>query len=466
MARPQAASWQRSYTHWIMAADLLVATSVAVVLAVVLLRQSSDALSVAGVLVFPPVWLAVLSVGRCYEDRFLLSGGDAFKRLTDTGLRVLAVAAVVACLWNGTAARLIALVAVPVCLALGGLVRAVGRTRLHMMRQRGQAMHRVLVVGSDSAVEEMIALCRADATSGFEFVGALVEGRAGSSVADVPVLGGPGDAGAVVSRTGADTLLVASGVNAERLTELCWQLEGLGADIFVAPNLSGVSGPRLSVRPVGGVPLLHVEEPELSGPRRLLKALFDRTSATAGLLALSPLLLAIAIAVRLDSAGPVIFKQTRIGRAGKPFTMWKFRSMVPDAESRRVEIEHLNDHGDDHVLFKIKDDPRITRIGKLLRRYSLDELPQLVNVLRGEMSLVGPRPPLPAEVERYADSSTRRLLVRPGLTGLWQVSGRSDLSWEESLRLDLHYVENWTLFFDLHILWKTGAAVVGRDGAY
>jgi lipopolysaccharide/colanic/teichoic acid biosynthesis glycosyltransferase len=146
--------------------------------------------------------------------------------------------------------------------------------------------------------------------------------------------------------------------------------------------------------------------------------------------------------------------------------MWKFRSMCADAEIRRKDIEHLNDHGDDHVLFKMRDDPRITRVGRVLRRTSLDELPQLVNILRGEMSLVGPRPPLPTEVERYVGSGVRRLLVRPGLTGLWQVSGRSELSWEESLRLDLHYVENWSLFFDLHILWRTAFAVLRRSGAY
>ncbi|RKS68620.1 Undecaprenyl-phosphate galactose phosphotransferase WbaP/exopolysaccharide biosynthesis polyprenyl glycosylphosphotransferase [Motilibacter peucedani] len=463
-------AWQRRYTAAVVASDAAAAVVISLVLVAYLLHRDSGsgAVAVGGLLAFPAVWMASLAVGRCYEERFLLSGGEAFKRLSDTGLRLLAVAAVVAALSEGTAARLVALVAVPLALLAGAVARAVGRARLHALRAKGAAMHRVVVVGSAAAVAEMVRLCRTDSTSGFSFVGALVDGPAvaGAELEGVPVLGEPSAAGSLVASSGADTLLVASGVDAEALTRLCWLVEGLGADVFVAPNLSGVSGPRLSVHPVGGVPLLHVDEPELSGPRRLLKSLFDRTMAAAGLLALLPVLAAVALAVKLDSRGPVVFKQVRVGKAGTPFTMWKFRSMVPDAERRRTEIEHLNDHGDDHVLFKMKDDPRITRVGKFLRRYSLDELPQLVNVLRGEMSLVGPRPPLPSEVERYADSSTRRLLVRPGLTGLWQVSGRSDLSWEESLRLDLHYVENWSLFFDLHILWKTGSAVLGRSGAY
>jgi exopolysaccharide biosynthesis polyprenyl glycosylphosphotransferase len=197
----------------------------------------------------------------------------------------------------------------------------------------------------------------------------------------------------------------------------------------------------------------------------LLKECGDRASAALGILAILPLLVAIALAVRLDSRGPVIFRQKRVGLNGEEFTMLKFRSMSADAESRLAEIAHLDEHGTGQ-LFKVKNDPRITRVGAFIRRYSLDELPQLFNVLRGEMSLVGPRPPLPREVEAYSPVAMPRLKVKPGLTGLWQVSGRSDLSVEESVRLDLRYVENWSLMMDAMILWKTARAVLGKSGAY
>jgi exopolysaccharide biosynthesis polyprenyl glycosylphosphotransferase len=225
-----------------------------------------------------------------------------------------------------------------------------------------------------------------------------------------------------------------------------------------------VAGPRTTIRPVDGLPLLHVEHPKLSGGRRLVKELFDRLVAGTALILLSPLLLAIGLAIRFTSPGPALFRQARVGKDGTTFGVYKFRSMYADAEARLAELRRLNEH--DGVLFKIRDDPRVTRLGKHLRRYSLDELPQLLNIVRGQMSLVGPRPPLRSEVDQYADDVHRRLVVKPGLTGLWQVSGRSDLSWDESVRLDLRYVENWSLAMDLLILWRTAFAVVKSSGAY
>ncbi len=234
---------------------------------------------------------------------------------------------------------------------------------------------------------------------------------------------------------------------------------------MVAPALTDIAGPRIHIRPVAGLPLLHIEEPELSGGRRLVKAMFDRTVGLLAVLALLPALLFIGIAVRLTSPGPALFRQTRIGRGGRPFTIYKFRSMHVDAETRLQALLEYNDRSEG-VLFKIRRDPRVTGIGTVLRRYSLDELPQLLNIVKGDMSLVGPRPPLPSEVEQYEMDVHRRLLVKPGLTGLWQVSGRSDLSWDEAVRLDLHYVENWSLILDFMILWRTVAAVVKGRGAY
>lgn len=232
----------------------------------------------------------------------------------------------------------------------------------------------------------------------------------------------------------------------------------------MAPALLDVAGPRISIKPVAGMPLLHVEHPEFNGSRQFVKAVFDRLGAGIALLVLALPLLALALVIRLTSPGGALFHQVRVGRDGKEFRVVKFRTMVVDAE--RLKGALLEDNEFDGVLFKIRNDPRITRVGAFLRKYSLDELPQLLNVLRGEMSLVGPRPPLPEEVGKYGADVRRRLVVKPGMTGLWQVSGRSDLTWEESVRLDLRYVENWSLILDLQILWKTWSVVTRGEGAY
>ena len=248
------------------------------------------------------------------------------------------------------------------------------------------------------------------------------------------------------------------------MRRIAWSLEGSGVDLLVAPALTDIAGPRINIRPVSGLPLLQVTEPEFSGAGRVLKGTLDVLGSLVLVLLLSPVLLGVALAVRLSGPGAVLFRQTRIGRGGEPFTILKFRTMHADAEQRLAELRAHNDHGDG-VLFKLRDDPRITRIGRHLRRFSLDELPQLFNVLSGRMSLVGPRPPLPSEVERYEQHVHRRLLVKPGLTGLWQVSGRSDLDWSETVRLDLYYVENWSVSLDAEILWKTLRVVMQGSGA-
>ncbi|HEX6872569.1 MAG TPA: sugar transferase, partial [Micromonosporaceae bacterium] len=249
-----------------------------------------------------------------------------------------------------------------------------------------------------------------------------------------------------------------------RLRRLGWQMEGTGIDLVLAPALTDVAGPRIHTRPVAGLPLIHVESPEFSGVRKAVKGLVDRSLALLALILLSPVFLVVAIAIRLDSRGPVFFRQTRVGLGGQEFGVFKFRSMVVDADNMLDELSQYNET--DGLMFKMRRDPRVTRVGAFLRKWSLDELPQLLNVVSGEMSLIGPRPPLPSEVAWYDQDVARRLLVKPGMTGLWQVSGRSDLSWEDGIRLDLYYVENWSLATDLTILWKTVGAVVRRRGAY
>jgi exopolysaccharide biosynthesis polyprenyl glycosylphosphotransferase len=280
------------------------------------------------------------------------------------------------------------------------------------------------------------------------------------------VVGDVDSAADAVRNIGAGTVAVLScpEIDGVKLRTLAWELEKTGTDLCVAPALLDVAGPRTTVRPTAGLTLLHVDHPQLSGPRQVVKDLFDRSLAALALLLLSPVIVAVALAVKLSDRGPALFTQTRVGKDGQPFKIYKFRTMVVDAEARLAELRAQNEH--DGVLFKMRKDPRITAIGGRLRKWSLDELPQLFNVLAGDMSLVGPRPALPDEAARYADHVRRRLVVKPGITGLWQVSGRSDLSWDESVRLDLRYVENWSIALDLQILWKTLAVILGGSGAY
>jgi exopolysaccharide biosynthesis polyprenyl glycosylphosphotransferase len=286
-----------------------------------------------------------------------------------------------------------------------------------------------------------------------------------SEVEGVPVFGYPEEAMSAVDLFDAEVVAVSADpdLGGPELRRLAWSLEEREVDLVVSPGLLGVAGPRLSIRPAAGMPLLHVERPVMSGARRAAKTSVDRCLTVMLVLVAMPVMLAIAAAIRLDSPGPVFFRQKRAGARGSEFAMVKFRTMCVDAEARLAALQR--DAGND-VLFKMKDDPRITRVGKVLRRYSLDELPQLINVLRGEMSLVGPRPPLLREVEAYEPDAVRRLRVKPGLTGLWQVSGRSDLSWDESLRLDLWYVDNWSFVLDVQILIRTAKAVIRGSGAY
>jgi exopolysaccharide biosynthesis polyprenyl glycosylphosphotransferase len=297
--------------------------------------------------------------------------------------------------------------------------------------------------------------------------GLMTDDDEATDVEGVPVFGYPEEAMSAVDLFDAEVVAVSADPDlcGHALRRLSWALEEREVDLIVAPGIFEVAGPRLSIRRAAGMPLLHVERPVMSGARRAVKKVVDRVLAVAAAVLALPLLLGIAFAVRLDSPGPVLFRQTRVGAKGEHFQMLKFRTMGVDAEARLSDLRGVQDAGNT-VLYKMRRDPRVTRVGRVLRRYSLDELPQLLNVLRGQMSLVGPRPPLPSEVEGYEPDAARRLRVQPGLTGLWQVSGRSDLTWEESLRLDLWYVDNWSLALDLQIIFRTARAVLRGTGAY
>ena len=331
------------------------------------------------------------------------------------------------------------------------------RQALHSARRRGALTRSVLIAGSRSHIDDIAQVLSRETWLGYRVVGALTPeyDLSEETATGVPVLGDANDAPAVAAEHGADVIFFAGGSvgSASVMRKMFWTLEQQQISVVVAPSVTDISGERVRVRPVGGLPLIHVDPPTWSDASRWGKRLFDVLGSAGLILVFSPVMAVIASWIVVADRGPVFFRQDRIGRHGQTFSCLKFRSMVVDAEARLAALHQ--ETGFDRGLFKMTDDPRITRPGRFLRRFSLDELAQLFNVFRGDMSLVGPRPPLPSEVATYDDDVARRLHVRPGMTGLWQVSGRSDLSWDEAIRLDLYYVDNWSMLQDLAILART-----------
>jgi lipopolysaccharide/colanic/teichoic acid biosynthesis glycosyltransferase len=468
-----------------------------------------------------PIWLAVLGLAGSYDRRALGVGTEEYRRVLNGGVHFLAVVAVLHFVFRLVFARGWVGVMIPVAVVLNILMRYGLRRWLYRQRAQGRYVQRLLLVGSPDSVVEVGEHLARQPWAGFHVVGVCTdigtpgaaggtnggghagggpahgdgsaplgrpgngegpngrtprtngsrEGDGGWSVPElviagrrVPVVGVPGDVTAAISASGADSVAVTDESTPGELRAMAGSLSAPGVELLVAPAITDVAGPRTVVRQVAGLPLLHVAEPTFAGPQRVLKEAMDRVGAAAGLLLLAPLFLAIAAAIRLDTPGPVFFRQARVGREGQRFNIVKFRTMVPDAEALQPTLHDRNEA--DGVLFKLRRDPRVTRVGRLLRRWSIDELPQLWNVLKGEMSLVGPRPPVPGEVARYERHVTRRLLVKPGMTGLWQVSGRADLEWSEAVRLDLYYVDHWSPIMDVAIIFRTFSAVTRGEGAY
>jgi exopolysaccharide biosynthesis polyprenyl glycosylphosphotransferase len=418
-------------------------------------------------LMLPVLWLTSLWLAGGYDVRFIGTGSDEFRKVLSAGVGLTAAIAVFSYAINIELSRVYVLIALPATTVFDVFARFAVRKHLHRLRTAGRCMLSVVAVGHESAVADLINELHRDQYHGMTVVGACVAQPSGSGeIAGVPVHGDLDDITDVVRKCHADTVAVLAcpEMNGIRLRSLAWELEKTGTDLCVSPALLDVAGPRTTIRPTAGLTLLHVDHPQLGGIKLLMKGLFDRCAAAAGLILLSPLMAALAAAIWLHDGGPALFTQIRVGRDGHAFKIYKFRTMVVDAEQRKQEL--LTAHDRDHVLFKLQRDPRITAVGAFLRRWSVDELPQLINVLLGDMSLVGPRPALPDEAEQYADHVRRRLIVKPGLTGLWQVNGRADLSWDESVRLDLRYVENWSFALDLQIMWKTISALAWGAGAY
>ena len=418
------------------------------------------------------VWPLLLVRHGAYATRFIGAGSDEYRAVTRSALTLVALVAFASFALKLEFSRGVLLLAVPTMTAATLVGRWTLRRSLARARDAGQCLRPTVLVGDAGAVRDALRSIRREPRStGMQVVGVCVSDLQDpvlqtAEMRDVPVLGPESATVEAVERSGADTVAVASSptMSGHALRRLGWALEQRDVDLLVAPGVVEVAGPRLQLRRASGLPMLHVERPVLSGGRYALKLLGDRLLGAVALVLGAPVLLLIALLVRLDSPGPALFRQERVGEGGRVFPMFKFRTMIQDAEARLQEVADGHDGND--VLYKRHDDPRVTRLGRVLRRYSLDELPQLLNVVRGEMSLVGPRPPLGSEVDQYESDVVRRLRVRPGMTGLWQVSGRSDLSWFDSVRLDLWYVDNWSLALDGQILLRTVKAVVRGSGAY
>ncbi|MCS5723241.1 sugar transferase [Herbiconiux sp. CPCC 203407] len=417
-------------------------------------------------------WLLILHVYGTRGYRVVGTGTQEYRLIADATLRLFGMVAIVAFLFQISFARGYVLIAFPLGLAVLIFSRWMWRQWLGMKRARGQYVSRVVLIGSPASASHIARELNRRPEAGYMVVGACVpvwsEGEEHLAGTQVPILGGLGDVLAVLQTAEADTVVITSAdeLPPQRVRELSWSLEPGRQHLVVAPSLVDIGGPRIHTRPVAGLPLIHVETPRYDGTKRFAKRTFDVIAAGVGILLLSPILALIAMVVRLSTPGPVLFRQSRIGYKGEQFNMLKFRSMVVDAEERLQALTSDTGEIGNSVLFKMREDPRVTPVGRFLRRFSLDELPQLFNVFMGSMSLIGPRPPLQKEVDLYETHVHRRFLVKPGITGLWQVSGRSNLSWEDSVRLDLYYVENWSLTGDVVILWRTLKAVLARDGAY
>lgn len=462
---PYRPSWERRY------ARLLFCVDIALIAAAVLGSQfvwlgphpidvasaPVDYTTVSVVLCL--AWLSALSLGGTRQPRVVGYGIAEYRLVLGASVQVFGIVAIVAYLTSVELSRGYFLLSLPLgsVALIGG--RVLCRRWLAVRRRVGSMSARVVLIGSAEENERVAAELARQPAAGLTVVGvhSLVRAASGPTWTEEQAHALRDQLRAV----NADSVLVSGGalLEARDIRRIGWSLDPRRQNLIVAINLTDVAGPRLHTRPVAGLPLVHVETPQYSATQRVGKRAFDIVVAGALIAALSPVLLVLAALVRASGPGPVLYRQERVGQGGTHFGMLKFRSMVDGADARLKDL--LEAQGRDGTpLFKVDNDPRITPVGRWLRKYSLDELPQLFNVLGGQMSLVGPRPQRDAEVEFYDDDAHRRLIVRPGMSGLWQVSGRSALAWDDAIRLDLFYVENWSLVGDLVILARTFKAVV------
>lgn len=418
------------------------------------------------VLSLPPIWLASLAIFGAYSLPHLRTGMEEYQRIATASMGLAGAIGIICYLLEAEVSRTFLVVAfllgVPFLLAL----RFTRRRAFRRLRARGIMVAPIVVVGSSAHVDSISRVLHRESWLGYRVVGALTTEDVPATAGGIPALGRIGDVAELIARMPLRALIFAEGAfpDAQAFKRMAWELERSSTQMIVVPAITDTCAARMSTRPVGGLPLMHVERPKAVAASRWSKRAFDIVGSLILLALAAPFMAVAAIAIRFEDRGPVIFRQTRVGRWGETFECLKIRSMVIDAEARKAALAASNEGAG--PLFKMARDPRITRVGSFIRRFSIDELPQFLNVLRGEMSLVGPRPALPTEVAAYDKDTTRRLHVRPGLTGLWQVSGRSSLSWDETVRLDVYYVDNWSMFQDLVIIARTAKAVLGSRGAY
>ncbi len=468
--------WSRSYRAMLTLSDALIVTASVGGAFLVRFGFQFDETDLGGLeqlywlvgLAVVASWLAALWLFRSREHRILGVGIAEYRRVASASVFTFGVLAIVFLVAKLEVARGFFVLTLPFGVVALLVSRWIWRQWLTRQRANGRYLTRALIGGSAAEISYVVEQLRRNTGATYNIVGAATEGGSDAEGAEeltVPVVADLSRIAMAAANLRVDAVILAGQPGDDRgfVRDLSWQLEGAATELVLAAGLTDVAGPRIHFRPVEGLPLIQVEIPQFTGTKHILKRALDIALSGLGLLVISPLLLVVAALVRLDSPGGAIFRQQRVGREGRTFTMYKFRSMRASAES---EAAHTGPHDGAGLLFKLKQDPRVTRIGRVIRKYSLDELPQLWNVLKGDMSLVGPRPPLPREVAAYEDHVHRRLFIKPGLTGMWQISGRSDLGWDESVRLDLYYVENWSLTGDLIILWRTVKVLLRPVGAY
>lgn len=461
-----ATRWRRSYVRKLVITDLCVLSSICAfgLLFLTPLQPATQLFIIGSVL----VWALFLMLARTRAIQQIGVGAREYKRVIDSAALTAGTMSAVAVIFNVPEARGIFLIGLPLGVSLLITERWLWRRWLWRQSSSGHALSHVVVVGQEQDIHYVVRQLQKKAGPAYKISGLLVDGGTNNTleVDAVPTFRGLENLETVVSTLEADSVIVAGPLQggSHSLKDLGWRLEDTRTNLIVVSSLTNVAGPRISVRPVEGLPLMHVDLPSFTGGHHVVKRIIDISLSSLALAVLAPVFLAIALAVKFSSEGPVLFAQERVGLRGRSFKMYKFRSMVVDAEAKLGKLRDQNEGSG--PLFKLKVDPRVTKVGAWLRKFSLDELPQIYNVLRGDMSLVGPRPPLPSEVECYEGYTERRLFIKPGLTGLWQISGRSDLDWEESVRLDLYYVENWSLTGDLMIMWRTFKVMLRPEGAY
>ncbi|MBQ0885951.1 sugar transferase [Streptomyces sp. RM72] len=467
-----ASDWEQRYRRTVITSDAVTTALVAAGIGNFFgVRDAANWHEKWGILAFG-TWLLVLgalAVSRSWAPAVLGQGAEEFRRLGRSLFMATVVLALGGIALTSRNIKLWIFVAVPAIAIVTMISRYALRVRLHRQRKEGRCLRPVLAAGSPDTVRDLIARTRRFPHLGWRVDAVcttLGPGPEDDQLDGVPVVGPLEHVAHHVRRDGYRVVAVTPDPHwsPHRLQRLAWNLEGSEAEMIVAPVLMEVAGPRLHVDAVLGIPLLRVSMPTFTGGRRAVKAVADRLGAVILLTLFAPLMVFVALLILVDSRGGAFYRQRRVGKGGREFTILKFRTMVAGADRARAALADRNEGAG--LLFKLRRDPRVTRVGSVLRRYSIDELPQLFNVLTGSMSLVGPRPPLPEESAAYGPDIRRRLLVKPGLTGLWQISGRSDLPWEEAVRLDLRYVEDWSLALDAVILWKTLRAVVHGQGAY